>query len=497
MVRRDRRARRCAGLHPGCQAAPVIVGRSVERSRLHRVVADAKDGRSRSLVLRGEAGIGKTALLDYASSVADGMRVLRVVGIESEAEIPFAALQVMFARDMDRFDALPGPQAQALRVAFGMSSASGDRLLVGAATVTLLSELAGDGPLLCLFDDVQWFDQSSVDALLFAVRRLHTDPVATIFAVRDGDRPFTAPGIDTITLPRLDRRDSARLLATIRTLPNEIADRVLGESDGNPLAIVELAASTAGASPLPAPVAPLAAVGRLEEHFRVQIRTLPERTRLALLLAAADQGSEPRSFLAAAQRLGLRASDLEPAERSRLVRVTSDAVEFRHPLIRAAAYQDAPFARRLAAHEALTEALSDPRDADRRAWHVAAAARGTDDKAAAELERTAERALDRGAPAAAARALERAAQLSTERAEQGRRLVAAARAAYDAGQLDRAAELAAAGGAQVDQPGGAAERRGSKPRSRTNAGRPPRPPRSHSMPPRPCSPPIRPARCRC
>jgi DNA-binding CsgD family transcriptional regulator len=424
---------------------------------VNRVVADAKDGRSRSLVLRGEAGIGKTALLDYAAGVAGGMRVLRVVGIESEAEIPFAALQLMFARDLDRLDALPGPQAQALRAAFGTGSTSLDRLLVGAATLTLLSELAGDRPLLCLFDDVQWFDQSSVDALLFAIRRFHTDPIAAILAVRDGERPFTAAGVDDITLPRLDRTDSAQLLATVRTLPNEIADRVLAESGGNPLAIVELAANAGDAGPLPAPVAPLPALGRLDEHFRRQIRGLPERTRLALLLAAADHGTELRSFSAAAQRLGVGAADLEPAERTRLVQVSADAVRFRHPLIRAAAYQDAPYAQRLAAHEALAGALSDPRDADRRAWHVAAAASGTDDEAAAELERASERAMDRGGPAAAARALERAAQLTTDRAVRARRLVAAARAAYDGGQLDRAAGLAAAGAALTEQPGETAE----------------------------------------
>ncbi|HSK92038.1 MAG TPA: AAA family ATPase [Euzebyales bacterium] len=457
-----------------------VVGRAAERSRLQRLVADAKDGRSRSLVLRGEAGIGKTALLDHAAGVADGMRVLRVVGTESETEIPFAVLQVLFARDIDRFDALPGPQAQALRAALGVQpehGASGDRLLVGAATLTLLSELAGDRPLLCLFDDAQWFDRSSADALLFAVRRLHSDPIATIFAARDGDRPFAARGIDDITLPRLDRTGSAQLLASIRALPDDIADRVLGESDGNPLAIIELAANfaepgsagqvadrprlrpsnAADIITLPEPVAPLPAVGRLEEHFRLQIRQLPERTRMALLLAAADHGSEPRSLLTAAERLGLHAGDLEPAERGRLLRVTADAVEFRHPLIRAAAYQDAPLARRLAVHAALAAALSDPRDADRRAWHIAAAASGTDDKAAAEIEQAAERAVGRGSPAAAARALERAAQLSSERAVRGRRLVAAARAAYDAGQLDRALELAAAGAAQVDHPGDAAE----------------------------------------
>lgn len=407
-------------------------------------------------MLRGEAGIGKTALLGYAADIAAGMRVLRVVGIESEAEIPFAGLQLMFARFTDRFDALPGPQGHALRAAFGASSASGERLLVGAAILTLLSELAEDGPLLCLIDDVHWFDQSSIDALLFALRRLHTDPVATIFAARDGDRPFPATGIDSITLRRLDREDCARLLASVRALPNEIAKRVIAESGGNPLAIVELAASD-GAAHLPAPVTPLPAAGRLEERFRTRIRALPERTRLALLLAAADHTSELGSFSAAAARLGLHAADLEPAERDGLVRVTSDAVEFRHPLIRASAYQDTPFARRIAAHEALAVTLSDPRDADRRAWHLAAAATGTDDAAAAELELAAGRAVGRGGPAAAARALERAARLSSERAARARRLVGAARTAYDAGQLDHAAELAAAGAALTEDPGERAE----------------------------------------
>jgi hypothetical protein len=255
----------------------VLVGRFVERTRLDRLIADAKAGQSRSLVLRGEAGIGKTALLNYAAAIAGGARVLRVVGIESEAEIPFAGVQLIFARFADRLDALPGPQGHALRAAFGASSASGERLLVGAGILTLLSELAEDGPLLCLIDDVQWFDQSSIDALLSALRRLHTDPVATIFAARDGDRPFPAAGIDSVTLRRLDRADCIRLLATVRTLPNEIAERVLVESGGNPLAILELAAND-GAASLTAPVAPLPAAGRLEER----IRALPERTRFAL-----------------------------------------------------------------------------------------------------------------------------------------------------------------------------------------------------------------------
>jgi DNA-binding CsgD family transcriptional regulator len=434
----------------------VLTGRSAERSRLNRLIADAKDCRSRSLLLRGEAGIGKTALLDYAAGVADGMRVLRVVGVESEAEIPFAGLYLLFARFADRFDALPGPHARALRAALGASYSSGERLLVGAAVLALLSELAEEGPVLCLVDDVQWFDRSSADALLFAVRRLHTDPVATILAARDGDRPFTAAGVDSMTLQRLDRADSARLLASVRTLPSEMAERVLVESAGNPLAILELAA-TDGPARRAAPVAPLPATGRLEEHFRSLIQALPERTRLALLLAAADDRSDLRSFSDAAVGLGLDTADLEPAEHGHLVRVTTDVVEFRHPLIRASAYQDAPLARRVAVHRALAQTLLDPHDADRRAWHLAAAATGTDDDAAAGLEQVAQRAIARGGPAGAARALERAAQLSGDRPARARRLVEAARAAYDAGQLDRATELATAGGGLTDRPAEAAD----------------------------------------
>ncbi|WP_232665474.1 ATP-binding protein [Pseudonocardia sp. TRM90224] len=435
----------------------MIVGRQAERSRLNRLVADAKDGRSRALVLHGEAGIGKTALLDYAAGIAGGMRVIRAAGIESEAEIPFAALQLMFAGDADRVDALPAPQAKALGSAFGWSTEPGDRIMVGAATLTLLAELAGDQPLLCLLDDVQWFDRSSIDALLFALRRLRSDPIATVLAVRDGDRPFSAPGIEPVTLSRLDRGDSARLLTAVRPLPDDVADRVLAESGGNPLAIVEFASTTSGRRPLPPAVAPLSAAGRLDEHYRQQIRQLPERTRIALLLAAADHGSEPRSLLAAGRRMDVVATDLEPAEQAGLVRVGPDAVAFRHPLIRAAAYQEASFAKRLEAHRALAEVLGEPRDADRRAWHLAAAAGGTDESAAVELERAAQRATTRGAPSAAAHALERAAQLGADHSANGRRLVAAARAAYDAGRLDHAVELATSGIALTSEPGDVAE----------------------------------------
>ena len=358
---------------------------------------------------------------------------------------------------MHRLDALPGAQAEALRAAFGASSAPVERMLPGAATLSLLSEIAGDRPLLCLLDDAQWFDQSSIDALLFAVRRLHADPVATIFAARDGERPFPAPGVESLTLPRLGAADAARLAAAAAALPSDVIDRILAESGGNPLAIVELAAHATDAPAVPSPVAPLPAAGRLEEHFRRQVRALGEPTRTVLLLAAADHGSALPTLIAAAAELGGDAGDFEPAERSRLVHVTADGVVFRHPLIRAAVYQEAPFARRVAAHRALARVLTDPRDADRRAWHVAAAAGGPDDAAADGLEQVARRATGRGAAAAAAQALDRAAQLTSAPTVRGRRLVAAARAAYDAGQLDRAVELAASGAELTDAPGEVAQ----------------------------------------
>jgi hypothetical protein len=280
-------------------------------------------------------------LLDYAESVAGGMRVLRVVGIESEADVAYAALQLMFVRDLDRLGALPGAQAEALRAAFGASSVPVERGLPGAATLSLLSELAGDRPLLCLLDDAQWFDQSSIDALLFAVRRLHADSVGIVFAARDGEPAFPAPGVESVALPRLGATDAARVAAAAAELPSYVTHRIVAESGGNPLAIVELAAHATAAPAVPAPITPLSAAGRLEEHFRRQVRDLAEPTRTVLLHAAADHGSALPTLVTAAEELGGGAVDFEPAERSRLVHVTADGVVFRHPLIRAAVYQEA------------------------------------------------------------------------------------------------------------------------------------------------------------
>ena len=286
-----------------------------------------------------------------------------MVGVESEAEIPFAGLQLLLSPFADRLDDLPTLQAAALRGALGSTAVVGDGLLVGAATLALLADLADERPLLCLVDDAHWFDHASTAAVLFAVRRLHSDPVAAVFAARDGDRPFPAPGIDSLALSRLGPSDAARLVARVRTLPPDVVERVIDESDGNPLAVLEFAASD-WPDVIPPPVVPLPAAGRLDEFFRARLRSLPEQTRWALLLAAADTRSELTVFTAAAQRLGIQVSDLEPAEMDGLVRVTSGALLFRHPLIRAAAYQDAPLTRRVTTHQALAAAVNDRRDAD-------------------------------------------------------------------------------------------------------------------------------------
>ena len=291
----------------GLLRAPVLTGR-VRRTIAAESPHRGREGRPEpSLVLRGEARDRQDALLDYAAGSPTACGCSAWSG-RAEAEIPFAGLQLLFARFADRFDGLPGPQALALRAALGASASSGERLLVGAAVLTLLSELAEDGPVLCLVDDVQWFDRSSIDALLLAARRLHTDPVAVVFGVRDGDRPFPAAGVDSLTLRRLDRTESARLLAGVRTLPGEIAERVLDESGGNPLAILELAA-TDGPFHRPAPVP--ASRDRRWRSIPGLIRRAA-RTHLAWRCCSPRRRpSELRSFSDAAVGLA-RSADLSP-----------------------------------------------------------------------------------------------------------------------------------------------------------------------------------------
>ncbi|MFD1935623.1 AAA family ATPase [Nonomuraea mangrovi] len=435
----------------------MLKGRGPERNRLERMLADARDGRSGALVVRGEAGIGKSTLLEDLASAAGEMRVLRALGIESEAELPFCGLHLLLHPFADRLEGLPDQQAAAMRSAFGMAeSPVRDPFLIGAATLTLLSDLAAQRPLVCLLDDTQWLDRASSDALFFAARRLHDDPIAMVFAVRDTVQPFPTPGIETMRLDGLDRASATDLLAECApelTVP--VRDRLLDEAGGNPLALIELAHALRDGFVDQA--GPLRVTGRVQDAFRAQLGELPAATRLLLLLAAADGAAELGVVLRAGETLGASPADLGPAEEARLVVTAGDEIRFRHPLIRAVAYQDAPHHQRIAAHRALAESLPVAADADRRTWHRAAAATGPDEEVAGELERTAERARHRGGTVAVASAYERAARLSAGRRGKAQRIVRAARSAYDAGRPDWATRLATEAAALTDEPGVVAE----------------------------------------
>jgi DNA-binding CsgD family transcriptional regulator len=421
-----------------------LYGREAEQEVIDGLLAGARRGRSGAVVVRGEAGIGKTALLDYAAEAASGMLLLRTAGVETEAELAFAGLHLLLRPVLSRIDALPAPQAGALRGALGLSErGSDDRFLAGLSVLSMVSELAEDRPVLCLIDDVQWLDAASADALLFAARRLEAEGVVIVLAARDGPRPFAAPGLPGLPLAALDAGQTGRMLdERAPHLVPALRGRVLAEAGGNPLALVELAtaladdASAAGAGPLPV-------THRVQELLAVQVRRLGEPAGLLLLLAAAETTGDLELVLQAAQDLGAGADALAPAERAGLVTVEQTRLVFRHPLVRAAAYHSAPLAVRQGAHRALARALDGQPDPDgRRVWHLAAATSGRDEMVATELERAAERSRDRGGYAAVSAAYERAAQLTPDRQVRARRLLAAATAANDAGQMDRAGRLA-------------------------------------------------------
>ncbi|MGI5489825.1 AAA family ATPase [Microtetraspora malaysiensis] len=427
----------------------MLYGRSREEADIERLLAEARAGRSGTLVIRGQTGIGKSALLHYAAGRAEGMRVLRGVGIESEAELPFAALHLLLRAGLDRIHALPGAQATALSGALGLGDiAPENRFLVGLSTLSLLSELAGDDGLLCLVDDAQWFDQASIDALVFAARRLEAEGVVMIFAARAG---FHAAGLPELQLGGLDDAAAAALLPA--GLPPHVRERLIEESDGNPLALIELPAALTAeqrAGRL-SPVGAMPVADRVREAFQQQIAGLPEPARTALLIAAADGSGELETVAGA----GASLHGLESAERSRLIEIRGTTIAFRHPLIRAAAYQGAPVTRRLAVHRALADALTGSAAmdaADRRAWHRASAVLGPDEDVARELEEAAERARTRSGHAASAAAYERAAELTTDPVRRSGWLAAAAVAASDAGLMGRAAALADSATSDVDDP---------------------------------------------
>ncbi len=420
----------------------MLWGRKLPCAVLYGLIADVRAGRSRVLVVRGEPGIGKTALLGYAADAAPDFQVARAEGVESEMELPFAALHQLCGRMLDRLDRLPGPQREALAVAFGLQPGSApDRFLVGLAVLGLLSDVAAGQPLLGLVDDAQWLDQTSAQVLAFVARRLDAESVALLFGTRDPAGEGWLVGLPDLVLDGLSDSDARALLASALPgrLDERVRDRIIAESGGNPLALLELpraatAAELAGGfgSAGSNPVA-----SRIGQSFRRRFAALPEPTMRLLLLAAADPTGDPALLWRAADGLGISAAEAAPAEIDGLLTV-GDRVTFRHPLVRSAIYQAAPVAERRRAHLALAEATDPGADPDRRAWHRARAAAGPDEEIAAELERSAGRAQARGGLAAAAEFLERSAALTLEPARRAQRALAAAQAKYLAAAFDAA-----------------------------------------------------------
>jgi DNA-binding CsgD family transcriptional regulator len=439
----------------------MLVGRDLEQQRVRRLLHESAGGRGQVIVLRGDAGIGKTALLGFAAAEAEaaGMRVLRGAGIEAEAELPFASLHQVLQPVLDRLPGLPRRQAGALAGAFGLGPAAGaDRFLVAMGALSLLTDAAAEVPVACLVDDAHWLDAASAEAFSFAARRLSADPVALIFAARDarpgGELAFPALGLPELQLAGLSPGASEDLLAgQWPDLDPRLRGRVLGDAQGNPLAIIEFARSAASATVAGQPVVPLGLTDRVADAFRRQVVCLPEASQTVLLVAAADGTSGLDDILRAAALLGATAADLDAAEQARLVEVSGQSVMFRHPLVRAGVYRAFPYQRRQQAHAALAAALTGSEHADRRAWHLAAAATGPDERVAAELELAARRAGSRSGYAAMTTAYQRAAELTSDLTVRSRRLAAAAQAAADAGQPGQATALAD----QAERTGGRAD----------------------------------------
>jgi DNA-binding CsgD family transcriptional regulator len=421
-----------------------LTDRDGERHVLDRLVDAVRAGESRVLVIRGEPGVGKTVLLNYLAERADGCRIARATGVHSEMELAFAGLHQLCSPMLDHLDRIPAPQRDALRTALGLAAGPPpDRFLVGLAVLSLLSEVAGDQPLICLIDDEQWLDQASEQTLGFVARRLAADPVALVFSARD-------PGAELAGQPELVveglRADHARALldsALAGPLDTRVRDLIVAETRGNPLALLELPrgltpAELAGGFGLPA----TQLTGRIEASFGRQLDALPEQTRRLLQLAAADPSGDRSLLWRAAGRLDIGVQAGAPAVEAGLVEFDG-RVRFRHPLARSAAYRSASRAERQQLHAALAAVTDSRLDPDRRAWHLAQAVPDKDEEVAAELERSAGRAQARGGVAAAAAFLERAALLTGEPARRAGRALAAAQAKVQAGASGAARDLLA------------------------------------------------------
>jgi DNA-binding CsgD family transcriptional regulator len=418
-------------------------GRGGEVSVLADLVAAVRAGHSRVLVVRGEPGVGKTALLDELAGQAAGCRVVRAAGMQSEMELAFAGVHQLLAPMLERVGQLPVPQREALRTAFGLSAGPApDRFLVALAVLGLLSEVARERPLLCVIDDQQWLDQASAQALGFAARRLAADPVGLVFAARVPGEELA--GLPVLAVEGLTDGDARAVLDAALTGPLDarVRDQIVAEAEGNPLALLELPrgmtpAELAGGFGLPGA---RSLTGRIEDSFRRRLEALPAPTRRLLLLAAADPSGDPALVWRAAGRLGLPVQATVPAVEAGLAEFGA-RVRFRHPLVRSVAYRSASAQDRQQAHGALAEAIDPVADPDRRAWHRAQAAAGPDEEVAAELERSAGRAQARGGLAAAAAFLERSVRLTADPAHLTERALAAAQASLQAGAFDKALGL--------------------------------------------------------
>src|SRR4051794_10414739 len=430
------------------QRPPAFLGRSGERDVLDRLLETARGGQSAVLLIRGEAGIGKTALVRYAARRAAGFRVAQIAGVEAEMELPFAGLHHLCAPMLAQLDALPDPQQNALRVSFGLSSGDApDRFLVALAALTLFAEVAEERPLLCLVDDAQWLDAATSQVLGFVARRLLAESVAIVLTVRKPSHERELADLPELSLRGLQDDDARALLSSVipGRLDDRVRDRLVAETRGNPLALVELprgrsTGELAGGFVLPgAGTLP----SQIEVHFRHRIVALPEATQRLMMLAAADPVGDATLLWRAAATLGVERQAAEPAAGEQLLEIGAQ-VRFRHPLVRSAAYRAAPATDRRAVHSAPAAATDPETDPDRRAWHRAHAAIAPDEEVAGELIDSASRAQGRGGIAAAAAFLERAVTFTPDPAERASRALTAAQMKLEAGDLSAAGSLLAA-----------------------------------------------------
>jgi DNA-binding CsgD family transcriptional regulator len=422
----------------------MLRARRTECGAIDSLLADVRAGGSRALVVTGEAGVGKSALLDYGADAASGFRVSRATGVESESELPYAAVQQLCGSMVDRLDELPVPQGKALGVAFGLGFGDApDRFLVGLAVLTLLANVAEQQPLLCVIDDAQWLDRESVQTLVFVARRLGRESIGLLLGVRTCTGADDFSGLPELFVHGLPDADARALLESVipGRLDDRVRDRIVAETRGNPLALLEL---PHGLSPPDLAggfgvVTSTSLAHRIEEGFRRRHESLPPQTRLLLLLAAAEPLGDPMLLWRAATSLGIGVDDSAAAEADGLFQL-GDRVIFRHPLVRSAIYRGATMADRQRVHRALADA-TDESDPDRRAWHRAHGSRRPDEHDAAELERSAGRALSRGGFPAAAAFLERAAMLTPDPSRRATRTLTAASFMHQAGAPDDALKL--------------------------------------------------------